>query len=160
MHTFRKWASIADKLIIRTVLFFLGLLVTVSFGGAALLGVQVTLLEGEATSVSSGWYWWIVTQSISGLIAILAAWVRILISSKVLQGSRLLRFVITTCLGVGVLVSLFLTGLSISSSSIIDPFLWVYMTMTFLGIFLMGATIGEGERSNNRLQSDAAKPRT
>ena len=160
MHTFRKWASIADKLIIRAVLFFLGLLVTVSFGGAALLGVQVTLLEGEATSVSSGWYWWIVTQSISGLIAILAAWVRILISSKVLQGSRLLRFVITTCLGVGVLISLFLTGLSISSSSIIDPFLWVYMTMTFLGIFLMGATIGEGERSNNRLQSDAATPRT
>ena len=136
-------ANVAATPVARMILVAIGLLPTLVLGTLAAYGLYFTVPRNS--EASNGWYFWILIPSLLGAIGLIAAWVRVIVSPRMFQKSSLLRILVIVGLGVGLLISIFYA----LGSPITSLFFWFMITISMIGIFLIGATLGEGIRSNN-----------
>ena len=149
----RAWASALNKTAVRVGLIVTGAVATVAFGPLSAFGAYMLVLAVFSDAPDRYHFigWSIVGAG--GLLGMIGAWVRLLAPNRVFRGSRALRWVTACALGAGVVV----TGLTFVG--VIwkpgDVMAWLMLPATAIGIFLLGATLGE-VRSNSALVSDTS----
>lgn len=132
----RKWADSLDRLPVRLVLIAVGLLVSLPLGWLALLGVVTTYDDLRANNLTSPSTFLLGT---CGLLAMLAAWLRLVLPRSAFTNNMLLRHATTSALAVGIVVALVLFIPSLAGSN--SAFLLVAPVIP-IGIYLCGATLG------------------
>lgn len=148
---FIAWSRILKNKKLRWSLVAICVPGTMAFAPMSIIGAYM-LLTSFVSDAPDRWHligWSIVGTG--GVLGIVGAWVRLLISSSCFQSSGLLKWGTVVCLAAGVLVA----GLTFSAV-LFNPayvFGWVMAPAIVFGVFLLGATLGE-VRSNNSLKAD------
>jgi len=145
MEILKKCANLLAKPKARVALILVGLVPTVVLGSLATQGLFVVVAEVPFTEETAGWYWWIAVPSILGCIGLVSAWIRLLVPPIKFKEHLYLRVVVVLGISAGLSISLFY-GLG---SPVTSPFFWAMAGISMIGIFLIGATVGESDRSNN-----------
>lgn len=148
----RAWAIALQDRKLRGLLLAVGVLATIAFGPMSAFGAYV-LVMSLLSDASDRYHFigWSVVGT-GGVIGISGAWVRLLVPSQRFQTSAWLKWGTAAALAAGVLVAtLTFTGVLRNPSNVMA---WLMVPALAIGVFLLGATIGE-VRSNRTVETDA-----
>jgi hypothetical protein len=130
-----SWADALANVKVRVTLLLLGVLATVALGPMSVFGAYLlaTSFVSDAQDKYMFLGWSVVGTG--GVIAITAAWVRLLVPRRYFQERALLRW--ATAVGLAI-------GLGIACLLLFNPAMaWLVVLTIPIGVFLLGATLGE-----------------
>lgn len=150
----RAWSVAMEKKTVRASLLLAGVLATVAFGPLSAFGVYV-LVAGMTAQARDNLHliaWGVI--GIGGVIGIAGAWARLLVPGTHFQTRPLLKWATAASLAVGLLVAAFtFTGVLRDPSDLMS---WLMLPTLAVGVFLLGATIGE-VRSDSPIDGDVPR---
>lgn len=138
---FRAWSRALENRKLRGLLVAIGVLATIAFAPISILGAYM-LLVSLGSEAPDRWHFngWNVVGA-GGLLGIVGAWTRLLVSGSRFQANGLLKWGTVACLAAGVIVAgLTFTAVLHNPASALA---WLMAPALVVGVFLLGATIGE-----------------
>jgi hypothetical protein len=143
---FHTWSNAMQNRKVRGLLLLIGLLATVAFGPMSVLGVYLlaTDLQSDAPDRFHFIGWSIVGSG--GVLGITGGWLRLLVAGTYFQTHPVLKWLTVAALGAGVLVAALIFSRALWNPA--DLMAWLMVPTLVVGVFLLGATVGE-VRSNN-----------
>jgi low affinity Fe/Cu permease len=132
---FQRWANVLSKWQVRGALMLIGVVATVALGPMSIFGaymlVTTPLSDAQDKYMLLGWS----LVGTGGVIAIAAAWVRLLVARRHFQERPILKW--STVAGLTI-------GLAIAVLLLRNPAMaWLVALTIPVGVFLLGATLGE-----------------
>jgi len=142
---FIEWARQIDRVEVRMIFVLAGIFVTILLGPMSVFGAYmlVTLPLSDAPDRFHFLGWSVV--GMAGFIAIIAAWLRVLVPSRIFRAKRVLRLITMAGLTFGILVAALLFMGAVLVPEPFNPLAFASGIALIGGIFLWGATIGAAE---------------
>ena len=142
---FSAWAKQIDRVEVRMIFVFIGIFVTIFLGPMAAFGAYMlaTSLFSDAPDRFHFFGWGIV--GMTGVVALIAAWLRVLVPSRVFRAKKFLRMITVLGLTFGTLVGALMFMGAVMVPEPFNPLALASGTAVVGGIFLWGATIGAAE---------------
>jgi len=136
-----SWAKAITRKEVRAALLLIGLVATIAYGPISVLGAYLLIASIFSSApdrfMMLGWS----IVGTGGFIGLISAWVRIVVPSNRFRESSLLKWLTTLGLAIGVAGPA--TILYFSAVYLSNPMFWLMFSVVGVGIFLIGATIGE-----------------
>lgn len=153
---FRAWSVALRRTEVRGLLLIVGVFATLAFAPMAAIGVQLVfaMLQSSAPDRFQSIGWGI--AGAGGMTGILGAWVRLLLSPERFSAHPVLKWLTVTALALGVVAA----GITFAGvlSRPANLLAWLMAPPLIIGVFLLGATLGEG-RAGGTVERDGPSPR-
>jgi hypothetical protein len=138
---FRAWADVLSSRRVRYAFVLFGVISSVALVPLSLIGASYAISALADISRAPIGAIEVALMGIAGILGIAAAWVRILVPRHKFKASGLLRWLTAGALVPGIVVA-GLWCLPIIDNPL-ELILWAAVAVFAMGVFLLGATIGE-----------------